>query len=56
MDHEPEMLKCFEERPDQTAKELLVEFQVRYPGFYKASIYARYDVACRRGVARPFKG
>lgn len=31
------MLKCLEDRPDQTAKELLVEFQVRYPGFYSAS-------------------
>jgi hypothetical protein len=36
-DHWPEMLKCLEDRPDQTAKELLVEFQARYPGFYKAS-------------------
>jgi hypothetical protein len=36
-DHWPEMLKCLEDRPDQTAKELLVEFQMRYPGFYNAS-------------------
>lgn len=31
------MLKCLEERPDQTASELLAEFQVRYPGLYKAT-------------------
>lgn len=31
------MLKCLEERPDQTAPELLAEFQARYPGFYNAS-------------------
>jgi len=36
-EHWPEMLKCLEERPDQTAPELLAEFQVRYPGHYKAS-------------------
>jgi hypothetical protein len=28
------MVKCLEERPDQTALELLVEFQARYPGRY----------------------
>lgn len=28
------MTHCLEERPDQTALELLVEFQVRYPGRY----------------------
>jgi len=28
------MVNCLEERPDQTALELLVEFQVRYPGRY----------------------
>jgi len=33
-DHWPEMLGCLEEDPDQTALELLVEFQVRYPGCY----------------------
>lgn len=37
MDHWPEMLQCLEARPDQTARELLTEFQARYPGFYKAS-------------------
>ncbi len=33
-DHWPEMLGCLEEDPDQTALELLVEFQVKYPGCY----------------------
>ena len=37
VDHWPEMLQCLEERPDQTAKELLVEFQARYPGIYDAT-------------------
>jgi hypothetical protein len=37
MDHWPEMLQCLEARPDQTAMELLTEFQARYPGFYNAS-------------------
>jgi hypothetical protein len=33
-DHWEEMAVCLEERPDQTALELLVEFQARYPGQY----------------------
>jgi hypothetical protein len=33
-DHWTEMVECLEEHPDQTALELLVEFQVRYPGRY----------------------
>ena len=28
------MARCLEERPDQTAMELLIEFQARYPGMY----------------------
>jgi hypothetical protein len=32
--HWTEMVECLEEHPDQTALELLVEFQVRYPGRY----------------------
>jgi hypothetical protein len=36
IDHWPEMLQCLEARPDQTAVELLTEFQARYPGFYSA--------------------
>ena len=31
-DHWEEMAQCLEEKPDQTALELLVEFQARYPG------------------------
>jgi hypothetical protein len=33
-DHWTEMVERLEEHPDQTALELLVEFQVRYPGRY----------------------
>jgi hypothetical protein len=33
-DHWPEMIQCLEAEPDQTALELLVEFQARYPGHY----------------------
>jgi uncharacterized protein YbjQ (UPF0145 family) len=28
------MAQCLEDQPDQTALELLVEFQSRYPGYY----------------------
>jgi hypothetical protein len=33
-DHWAEMAECLEDQPDQTALELLVEFQARYPGHY----------------------
>jgi hypothetical protein len=33
-DHWAEMGQCLEEQPDQTALELLIEFQARYPGRY----------------------
>lgn len=33
-DHWEEMARCLEEHPDQTALELVVEFQARYPGRY----------------------
>lgn len=33
-DHWDEMVQSLEERPDQTALELLIEFQARYPGRY----------------------
>jgi len=33
-EHWEEMVKCLEDRPDQTALELLLEFQARYPGRY----------------------
>ncbi|WP_129782645.1 integrase catalytic domain-containing protein [Peristeroidobacter soli] len=35
--HWSEMLQWMEEHPDQTAAELLVEFQARYPGLYNRS-------------------
>jgi hypothetical protein len=35
--HWPEMTQWLEEHPDQTAVELLTEFQARYPGFYRHS-------------------
>jgi hypothetical protein len=35
--HWAEMLQWLEEHPDQTAAELLTEFQARYPGFYRRS-------------------
>jgi hypothetical protein len=35
--HWAEMLQCLETRPDQTAVELLTEFQARYPGCYGRS-------------------
>jgi hypothetical protein len=33
-DHWGEMVQCLDERPDQTAMELLMEFQARYPGSF----------------------
>jgi hypothetical protein len=33
-EHWAEMVQCLEAQPDQTALELLVEFQARYPGRY----------------------
>jgi hypothetical protein len=35
--HWPEMTQWLEEHPDQTAKELLIEFQARHPGIYRRS-------------------
>jgi hypothetical protein len=35
--HLNEMHQWLEEHPDQTAKELLIEFQARYPGIYRRS-------------------
>jgi hypothetical protein len=35
--HWAEMVQWLEENPDQTAAELLTEFQARYPGFYRRS-------------------
>jgi hypothetical protein len=36
-DHWIEMTACLEAQPDQTAQELLIEFQARHPGRYKNS-------------------
>jgi hypothetical protein len=35
--HWPEILQCLEAWPDQTAVELLTEFQARYPGIYSSN-------------------
>jgi len=35
--HWPEMVQWLQEHPDQTAVELLTEFQARYPGLYSRS-------------------
>ena len=43
-DHWKEMVECLEEHPDQTALELLVEFQARYPGTAKGNC-----IPCRSG-------
>ena len=50
------MVRCLEERPDQTALELLVEFQLRYPGRYTQrqlhSLQRRVRVWRREAVQR----
>ena len=54
-DHWPEMLRCLEAEPDQTALELSVEFQARYPGHYhirNLSVLQRRVRAWRRGVSQ----
>jgi hypothetical protein len=35
-DHWSEMTRCLDDQPDQTALELLIEFQARYPGQYSS--------------------
>jgi hypothetical protein len=49
-------LQCLEARPDQTARELLTEFQARHPGFYKAShlrtLRRRVQVWRRQAIQR----
>jgi len=47
-DHWDEMAQCLEEYPDQTAMELLVEFQARYPGTYSPGGHPN-SPACGRG-------
>jgi hypothetical protein len=55
-EHWEEMVRCLEERPDQTALELLVEFQLRYPGRYTQrqlhSLQRRVRVWRREAVQR----
>jgi Integrase core domain len=55
-EHWEEMVRCLEERPDQTALELLLEFQVRYPGRYTQrqlhSLQRRVRVWRREAVQR----
>jgi hypothetical protein len=49
-EHWEEMVKCLDDRPDQTALELLLEFQARYPGRY--SLRHRYTLQRRVRVWR----
>jgi hypothetical protein len=55
-DHWEEMVQCLEERPDQTALELLIEFQARYPGRYSLrqlyTLQKRVRVWRRQAVQR----
>jgi hypothetical protein len=54
-EHWPEMVQCLEGEPDQTALELLVEFQARYPGRYhmrNLSALHRRVRAWRRGAVQ----
>ena len=50
------MTRCLDERPDQTALELLVEFQARYPGRYSLrqlySLQERVRMWRRQAVQR----
>jgi hypothetical protein len=54
--HWPEMTQWLEEHPDQTAVELLTEFQARYPGLYRRShlrtLRRRVQVWRREAIAR----
>ena len=54
--HWSEMLQCLEARPDQTAVELLTEFQARYPGIYSTthlrSLRRRLEVWRRESIQR----
>ena len=54
-EHWEEMVQCLEAQPDQTALELLVEFQTRHPGRYhirNLSVFQRRVRAWRRGAAQ----
>ena len=54
--HWAEMVQYLEARPDQTAVELLTEFQARYPGFYSTShlrtLRRRLQVWRRQAIQR----
>lgn len=54
--HWPEMLQCLEAQPDQTALELLIEFQARYPEKYSlrnlSALHRRVRVWRREAVQR----
>jgi hypothetical protein len=53
--HRDEMLQCLEAQPDQTALELLVEFQARYPDRYSIrnlSALRRHVKVWRREAAQ----
>jgi hypothetical protein len=54
--HWPEMLQCLEAQPDQTALELLIEFQARYPERYSvrnlSALQQRVKVWRREAVQR----
>lgn len=54
--HWSEMLQCLETEPDQTALELLIEFQARYPEKYSlrnlSALHRRVRVWCRDAVQR----
>ena len=55
--HWEEMTRCLEDHPDQTALELLVEFQARYPGQYSSrqlyTLQKRVRVWRQQAVQRP---
>lgn len=54
--HWAEMVQWLEENPDQTALELLTEFQARYPGFYSRghlrTLRRRVQVWRRKAIQR----
>ena len=54
-EHWEEMVQCLEERPDQTALELLLEFQARYPGRYSLrQLHIASEASGGYGVKMPF--
>ena len=55
-EHWAEMVECLEAQPDQTALELLVEFQARYPDRYHlrnlSAMHRRVRIWCREAAHR----